>query len=106
MNDASTTLRDSRQRLEQGLKAVVKDAEDLLRFAVRDAGEGYAQAREHLEQTLKSAREELSQLNEAAVDGARRAGRATDSYVRRHPWESIGVGAGIGLLLGLLIARR
>jgi ElaB/YqjD/DUF883 family membrane-anchored ribosome-binding protein len=73
---------------------------------VRDAGEGYAEAREHLEKTLKSAREELSELNEAAADSARRAGRATDSYVRRHPWESIGVGAGIGLLLGLLIARR
>lgn len=106
MNDASATLQGSRQRLEQGFKAVVKDAEQLLRFAVHDAGQGYAEAREHLEESLKRAREELADLEAAAVDGARRAGRATDSYVRRHPWESIGVAAGVGLLLGLLIARR
>jgi ElaB/YqjD/DUF883 family membrane-anchored ribosome-binding protein len=26
--------------------------------------------------------------------------------VREHPWESIAVGAGIGVLLGALLARR
>jgi ElaB/YqjD/DUF883 family membrane-anchored ribosome-binding protein len=106
MSDASTTLSDNRQRMAQDFKAVVRDAEQLLRFAVRDAGQGYAEAREHLEESLKSAREELANLEDAAVDSARRAGRATDSYVRRHPWQSIGIGAGIGLLAGLLIARR
>ena len=37
---------------------------------------------------------------------AKAAGRATDAYVHEHPWQSIGVAAGIGLLLGMLIARR
>ena len=40
------------------------------------------------------------------IDGSRRAVRATDGYVRSHPWESIAVGAGIGVLVGLLIGRR
>ncbi|HMA06887.1 MAG TPA: DUF883 domain-containing protein, partial [Ramlibacter sp.] len=63
-------------------------------------------ARERLEESLKAAREEFARLEGAMVDGAKRAGRATDGYVREHPWESIGVGLGVGFLLGLLIARR
>ncbi len=106
MKDASPTLKDGRQQLAQDFKAVVDDAEQLLRYAARDAGQGYDEARERLEEKLKTARAEFARLEGAVADGARRAGRATDGYVREHPWESIGIGAGIGLLLGLLIGRR
>lgn len=106
MADTSTTLKEGEKRLAKDFKAVVNDAEQLLRHAARDAGQGYEEARERLEESLKVAREELARLEGAVVDGARRAGRATDGYVHQHPWESIGVGAAVGLLLGLLIARR
>ena len=106
MNEASRTLKEGQQRLAQDFKAVVNDAEQLLRHAARDAGQGYGEARERLEESLKTAREEFARLEGAMVDGAKRAGRATDGYVRQHPWESIGVGVGVGLLLGLLIGRR
>jgi ElaB/YqjD/DUF883 family membrane-anchored ribosome-binding protein len=106
MTDVAKTLKDGQQRLAQDFKAVVNDAEQLLRDAARDAGQGYSEARERLEESLKIAREEFARLEGTMVDGARRAGQATDGYVHRHPWESIGIGAGVGLLLGLLIARR
>lgn len=106
MTDASRTLKQGQERLAQDFKAVVNDAEQLLRDAARDAGEGYGEARERLEESLKTAREEFARLEGAMVDGARRAGRATDGYVHRHPWETIGIGVGVGLLLGLLIGRR
>jgi ElaB/YqjD/DUF883 family membrane-anchored ribosome-binding protein len=107
MNDATAkSARDDQRRLAEDFKAVVKDAEELLRHAARDAGEGYNDARARLEQSLKTARTELESLENAMKDSARRAARATDSYVHEHPWESIGVGAGVGLLLGLLIGRR
>jgi ElaB/YqjD/DUF883 family membrane-anchored ribosome-binding protein len=32
--------------------------------------------------------------------------RATDDYVHENPWSSIGAAAGVGLLVGMLIARR
>jgi ElaB/YqjD/DUF883 family membrane-anchored ribosome-binding protein len=106
MNDVSKTLKEGQERVAQDFKAVVNDAEQLLRYAARDAGEGYGEARKRLEESLKTAREELARLEGVVVDGARRAGRATDGYVREHPWEAIGLGAGVGLLIGLLIARR
>ncbi|WP_038926408.1 glycine zipper domain-containing protein, partial [Yersinia pestis] len=30
----------------------------------------------------------------------------TDDYVRQNPWCSVGIGATIGLIVGLLVARR
>ena len=37
---------------------------------------------------------------------AKAAGHATDEFVQEHPWQSIGIAAGLGLVVGLLIARR
>jgi ElaB/YqjD/DUF883 family membrane-anchored ribosome-binding protein len=30
----------------------------------------------------------------------------TDAYVRTNPWRAVGISAGIGALVGFLIARR
>jgi ElaB/YqjD/DUF883 family membrane-anchored ribosome-binding protein len=106
MNDATQTLKDSQARLGRDIRAVVDDAEALLRHVVRDAGDGYDDARSRLERSLKIARAELEDVEHAVLEGARNAKRATDEYVHQHPWQSVGVGAGVGVLLGMLIARR
>ncbi len=106
MDQATRIFKSGESRLAQDFKTVVSDAEQLLRHVAQGAGEGYSEARERLEASLQAAREELGELEHTVADGARRAGRVTDSYVHQHPWESIGLGAGIGLLLGLLIGRR
>jgi ElaB/YqjD/DUF883 family membrane-anchored ribosome-binding protein len=106
MNDASAALKDSQARLAKEIRSLVDDADALLRHAVRDAGEGYDDARTRLERSLKTARAELQGIDHSLREGARQAGRATDEFVHEHPWQVIGIGAGVGLLLGLLIARR
>ena len=102
--DATTT--PDAQRLAQDMRKVVEDAEALLRHKVRDAGEGYAEARIRLEDSLKSAKERIVALERELAERVKDAGRATDRYVHDHPWESIGIGAAVGLALGVLIARR
>ena len=106
MSDAVSPLHESQARLNRDVRAVVDDAEALLRHVVRDAGEGYDDARSRLERSLKSARVQIETMEHAVVERARKAGRATDEYVHQHPWQSIGIGAGVGLLLGMLITRR
>ncbi len=106
MDQATRPFREHTSRLADDFRAVVSDAEQLLRHAATQAGDGYNEARQRLEASLRTAREELGALEETVVGGAKRAGRVTDGYVRDHPWESVAVGAGIGLLLGLLIGRR
>ena len=41
-------------------------------------------------------------LEEKAAQGA----RATDEVIRSHPYESLGVAFGVGLLVGSLVTRK
>ena len=47
---------------------------------------------------------EILDLN--GQDGAKGAINTTDEYVRANPWRAVGISAGIGALIGFLIARR
>lgn len=106
MNDIARNLHEDQQRLARDLRTVVDDAEQLLQHAATGAGQGFDKARVQLEQSLRNARAGLAGAEQAMLDRVVEAGMATDGYVRRHPWESVGVGAGIGLLVGLLLGRR
>lgn len=106
MNDATKSLKSSQARLAHEFSAVLDDAQELLQHAAGEAGTAYADARQRLESSVKTARERAKAAEDAVMDSARQAGRSADGYVRKHPWETVAVGAGIGLLVGLLIARR
>jgi ElaB/YqjD/DUF883 family membrane-anchored ribosome-binding protein len=59
-----------------------------------------------LQERLATAKDGLLKLQESATEKAKAAGRAADDYVHDHPWKSVGIAAGIGLVVGLLIGRR
>jgi len=103
MNMAKSTNRD---KLIDEVKAAVADAQAYLDASVGQTGEAYAAARKKLEVALGALRAEVTQAHRAVAEKARAAARATDSYVHDKPWESMAMGAGVGLLLGLLVARR
>lgn len=92
--------------LIEDYRTVVADAEDLLRATANQAGEKAVVARAKIEKNLARAREMLADAENVAVDTANDAIRVTDNYVHRHPWESIGVAAGAGLIIGWLVSRR
>jgi ElaB/YqjD/DUF883 family membrane-anchored ribosome-binding protein len=96
----------NRDKLVQDMKVVIADAEDLLRATANQAGEKIAVARERIEDSLHQAKVKLAEAEAMVTERARQAARYTDEYVHENPWRAIGVAAGIGLLLGLLISRR
>jgi ElaB/YqjD/DUF883 family membrane-anchored ribosome-binding protein len=59
-----------------------------------------------LDENLKAARERLEQLEDLVLQRSKAAAQATDTYVRAHPWQAVGIAAGIGLVIGLLLRRR
>ncbi len=103
MSDLSQSQKD---RLMKDLHSVVAEAEGLLRATAGQAGEGASELRAKVQASLDRAKHNLADLQDAALEKARAAGRATDAYVHENPWQSMGVAAGVGLLLGLLISRR
>jgi ElaB/YqjD/DUF883 family membrane-anchored ribosome-binding protein len=103
MNDMSNA---SKEKLVADFRQVVADAEELLRLTAGQAGEKMGELRERASANLASARARLADAEAAVVARTKEVARATDDYVHDHPWRSIGVAAGVGLIVGLLIGRR
>jgi ElaB/YqjD/DUF883 family membrane-anchored ribosome-binding protein len=95
-----------REKLMGDLNAVIHDAEELLKMTANQAGEGAAALRERVTLRLAKAKDSLQELQHTAIEKAKAAGHKADDYVHDHPWQSVGLAAGVGLLLGMLIARR
>lgn len=95
-----------RERLLEDLKLVIKDAEDLLRSTGQQVDDGYQLARSRFESSLSSAKTNLSSLEQQVTEGAREAIETTDQYVHEHPWQSVGIGALAGVVIGLWLGRR
>jgi ElaB/YqjD/DUF883 family membrane-anchored ribosome-binding protein len=93
-------------KLFQDLQAVVRDAEALLNATAGQAGDKVQAVRSRAEETLKQARSSLESAENIAVRRAKEVADQAENYVRENPWQAVGVAAGIGLLLGLLLSRR
>ncbi len=100
------TKTGARDQLMSDLKTVIHDAESWLRNGSQMTGEELANARAKFERTLSGAKADLIRLEETVVERTKEAAKATDVYVNEHPWQSVGIGAVAGLLLGIIIARR
>lgn len=103
MSDANATEQDvTMDKLVQDFKVVMRDAESLLKASAGDLGEKAREARARLTASLESARGSFYKVEEKAIAGA----KATDQVIREHPYESIGIAFGVGLLIGVLVTRK
>jgi ElaB/YqjD/DUF883 family membrane-anchored ribosome-binding protein len=96
----------TKDKLAQDLRIVISDAEELLRATASQAGEKVAAAREKIQDSLHRAKVKLAEVEDVLIDKGKLAARATDEYVHEHPWRAVGIAAGIGLIIGMLISRR
>ncbi|HUE94853.1 YqjD family protein [Pseudomonas sp.] len=93
------------QLLEE-FQALVRDTEQLLQHSASLAGEQAEELREQIRSSLGRARTTLHNAEGALLERGKAAVQATEGYVQTHPWQTLGVAAAIGLLLGMLISRR
>ena len=96
----------NKDKLVSDLKAVVTDAEEILRATAGAAGEKVSDLRAKIELRLRDAKERLTDAEAILVDKTKAAARATDDFVHDEPWKAVGVAAALGLALGVLIGRR
>ncbi len=103
---SDTTTAEQREKLMADLRLVVSDAEELLKLTANHVGEGAAGLRERLHERINDAKHKLLDLQASATEKAKAVGHAADDYVHEHPWKSVAIGAGLGVILGMLISRR
>jgi ElaB/YqjD/DUF883 family membrane-anchored ribosome-binding protein len=86
-------------KLTGDLKNIVRDSEQLIAAM---AGEKAEAVREQLGEMAKAAREACCKVEEKAKAGLESANQS----VRQHPYQAIGIAAAVGLLVGVLLARK
>ncbi len=89
----------SKDKLIADFNAVIADTEQLLKTVASAGGEKASAMRASVEENLAAARRHLGELQDS-----------TDEYVRANPYQSIGIaaaaGAVVGVLVGLMLNRR
>ncbi len=92
----------SREKVKEDLRALVRDAEELLKATTSDMSEKTKEVRSRLRDTLEKAKTTCLRLQDKTVAAA----KATDKVIREHPYESLGIAFGLGLLVGVLVTRK
>ena len=101
-----STVSDARDQLVSDMKAVIADADELLKATTGATGERISAVRARAEETLRNARQKIANLDDAAMNQVKDAAKQADSYVRENPWGAVGIAAVAGLLVGVMIARK
>jgi ElaB/YqjD/DUF883 family membrane-anchored ribosome-binding protein len=95
----------SKEKLVSDLKTLIGDAEELLKATTNQAGEKVTAARQKIEQSLIEGKKALADAEKIVIQKSKEYADVADDYVRENPWSAVGVAAGVGLILGLLIRR-
>ena len=106
MIKASQAIADSQKRLVSAIRSEISDAEDMLSATADQMGDKISRLRERIQSRLREAKLQLAEAEALLVDKTKAAARATDDYVHESPWTSIGIAAGVGVLIGLALGRR
>lgn len=105
----STNLQNTtvtKEQLISDFKVVIADAEALIKATANQGGEAVVNLRAKAEESLAAAKVKLADAQEALIEKGKVAAKATDDYVHEKPWHAVGIAAGVGLVVGLLIGRR
>jgi ElaB/YqjD/DUF883 family membrane-anchored ribosome-binding protein len=96
----------NKDKLVGDLRNLVADAEELLKATASQAGEKIGVARQKIEQSLIEGKKALADAEKTVLKKSKEAAEIADDYVRENPWSAVGIAAGVGLVLGLLIRSR
>jgi ElaB/YqjD/DUF883 family membrane-anchored ribosome-binding protein len=88
--------------LAEPAEHLLEDAQELLAATAHVAEEKVVEARRRLAAAIEKGKDAWHAVQETAVSGA----KATDRAIREHPYHSIGIAFGVGILLGFLVRRR
>jgi len=83
------------------LKALLHEAEQALSDNAGVTGDKFAELRDRLRTALDSGRDAFERLRAEAAHRARQA----DQAVHEHPYYAMGLAAGIGAVIGILLSR-
>ena len=94
-----------KEKLASDFKALIDDVEELLKATASQTGESIADLRQRLQMRIEEGRKALGEQQQVLLDKAEEARASAEAYVRENPWTTVGIAAGVGLVLGWLLRR-
>ncbi|CAN5177145.1 YqjD family protein [soil metagenome] len=94
------------ETVHSDMRTLVKDAQDLFREATAATGEKAEVLRAKGMSMLEAASGKAQDLQASAIQTGKELAETTDTFVQENPWKAVAISAGVGLLIGVLIARR
>lgn len=94
------------EHLRAELKSLADTLEEVLNSSSDKSKEEVSKLRSKAERALKESRNRLGETSDAIAQQTREAAARADEYVRDNPWTGVGIGAAVGLVLGVLLTRR
>lgn len=102
MKRSATETSTSPEELVANLRGLLTEAEKLVG---ESAGEYTSSKMEELSDRLRAAQERVQEMYGVARDKVAYGARQADRTIRSHPYESLAIALGIGVLLGAFIRR-
>ncbi len=99
-------LESNFKTVRSDLHALVQDAQTLFAEAASASGSKAEELRTRGMSLLDGALAQVHQLQTATLEKGKEIAGSTDTYVRANPWQAVGISAAVGLLIGMLIARK
>ena len=96
----------SSEHLRAELKNLADTLEEVLSSTTDKSKGELDKLRQKARVALDSSREKLGDSGEYLAQTTREAAQKADGYVRENPWHGVGIGAAIGVAIGMLISRR
>ena len=92
--------------LRAELKSLADTLEEVLSSSSDKSKEEMSKLRTKAERALKDTRSQLGETGDIIAKQTREAAARTEDYVRANPWTGVGIGAAVGVVLGMLLTRR
>jgi ElaB/YqjD/DUF883 family membrane-anchored ribosome-binding protein len=87
---------------DNDMDELIEHVEALMAATADVAGEKVAEARKRVAAVLQSSRGVYGRIHESAVERV----KAANAALHEHPYKAVAIGVGVGVLSGLLFARR
>lgn len=104
--DAGAAAQNVRENGGQELPTLLSDVQDLIGRVAHVADPEIARLRIRIEGGLATTRKALADGTDQVQRQAKAAMATSDRYVHEQPWQSVGIAAAVGVLMGFLIGRR
>lgn len=99
-------LESNVKTVRNDMRTLMREAQDLFREATSMTGDKADELRARGMTLLETAMDKAQDVQKIAMETGKEVAETTDDFVKKNPWKAVAISAGVGVLVGLLIARK